>query len=62
MALREIPYLRAISSALMPCGTRSYSSVSSGGNGVPGWIAFEPIGTRLIDSTPAAMVTSQTPD
>jgi len=38
----------------MPCGTRSYSSISSGGNGVPGETAFAPIGTRVIDSTPPA--------
>src|SRR2546428_12679345 len=59
---REIPYLRAISSAEMPCGTRSYSSISSGGKGVPGDTAFDPIGTLLIDSTPPAIVMSQTPD
>src|SRR5260370_11761704 len=36
--------------------------MSSGGNGVPGDTALDPIGTVLIDSTPPAIVMSQTPD
>ena len=36
--------------------------MSSGGNGIPGDTALDPIGTRLIDSTPPAIVMSQTPD
>src|SRR5487761_560781 len=57
-----MPYFRAMSSAEIPCGTRSYSSISSGGNGDPGDIALEPMGTLVIDSTPPAMVMSHTPD
>ena len=57
-----MPYLRATSSAEMPWGTMSYCSSSSGGKGTPGpWRTVEPIGTRVIDSTPPAIVMSAMP-
>src|ERR1700681_182231 len=59
---RVICHCSAINSADSPCGTRLYASSNSGGNGAPGpWTTVLPIGTRLMLSTPPAMVMSQTP-
>ena len=58
-----IPNSSEIISAAIPWLTRLYCSSSSGGNGVPGpWMTVAPMATRLMLSTPAAMVMSQTPD
>src|SRR6185295_17606074 len=54
---REKPHCSAISSAETPCGTISQRSSSSGARSPP----LEPIGTRDIDSTPAATTTSSWP-
>ena len=58
--LRDRCHLAAISSALMPCGTRpsGYRSAMSVPNGSLPGSTEEPIGTRDIDSTPAAITMS----
>ena len=55
---RESPHSSAISSAEIPCGTISQRSSSVGERSPP----LEPIGTRDIDSTPAATTRSSWPD
>src|SRR5215218_3034426 len=54
---RERSHFSAISSAEMPCGTSSKRSSSVSERSPP----LEPIGTRDIDSTPAATTTSSCP-
>jgi hypothetical protein len=59
-SVRDRPHLAVISSALMPCGTRPSENRSPNAlpNGsLPGNTAL-PIGTRDIDSTPAAITMS----
>ncbi len=56
---REIPHFSEIISAEMPWGTRSgYRARSFGPNGMPWDVIDAPIGTRVIDSTPAATTRS----
>ena len=58
---RVIDHLSAMSSALIPWGTRlsPYRARSPGDSGSPGpGTTLENIGTRVIDSTPPATTTS----
>ncbi len=58
--VRDSFHFAAISSALMPCGTRpsGYLAAMSRPNGSLPGSTDEPIGTRDMDSTPAAMTMS----
>ena len=55
---RVSPHARATSSALTPCGTRSGKRARTDGPNGSAPCRAEPIGTRLIDSTPAAIARS----
>ena len=63
--LRSMPHFSAIRSAPSNCDVISYRAKYGSGIGEPSpsfFDEFEPIGTRLINSTPQATATSTTPE